>query len=214
MDQKDLQKIEKRTTGYWFEDGVFDIVIGFGLAFLGLSYFAVEALQPIPWLASVAGLLQVILMMSVFFLLNRVVLRIKEKLVYPRTGEIRYRQRPKSQRLKQGMRSAALSFFFAAAFSVFALAPRMHQILPAIVGGLFGFAFTLLALRVGVVRYFFVAAGVFVAGLGVSMLQAGFVNQTGVLFLIMGLIMMVAGGVGLLIYLKNNPLDAGDQENN
>lgn len=202
MDQKDLQKIEKRTAGYWFEDGVLDIVVGFGLALLGASYFAVQALQPVERLAEIAGLLQVILLVAVFFLLNRVVLRIKEKLVYPRAGEVRYRQRAKSQRLKQSMRSAVLSFFFAASFAVFALAPRMHQILPAIVGGLFGFAFSLLALRVGVVRYFFVGAGVFVAGLVVSMLQAGLVNQTGVFFLSMGLIMMIAGGVGLLLYMK------------
>jgi hypothetical protein len=212
MDQKDLKKIEQRTTSYWFEDGVFDIVVGFGLALLGLSYFAVEALQPVSWLASVAGLLQVILMMAVFFLLNRVVVKIKERIVYPRTGEIKYHARPRSERLKRGLRSGVLSFLFAAAFSIFALAPKMHQILPAIVGGLFAFSFFLLGLKVAVMRYYFIGVIVFVAGLMVSLLPTGFINQTGLLFLAIGLIMALAGGVGLWIYIKNNPIDPGNEE--
>jgi len=195
MDQKDLQKIEKRTTSYWFEDGVFDIVVGFGLALLGLSYFVVEALQYISWLASVAGLLQVILMMAVFFLLNRVVVKIKEHIVYPRTGEVRYNKRPRSERFKRALRSGALSFLFAAAFSIFALAPKMHQVLPAIVGGLFAFSFF-----------------VFVAGLLVSLLPSGFINQTGVMFLAIGLIMALAGGIGLWTYIKNNPVGSDNGE--
>lgn len=212
MDQKDLQKIEKRTTSYWFEDGVFDIVVGFGLALLGLSYFAVEALQPVSWLASVAGLLQVILLMIVFFLLNRVVVKIKEQIVYPRTGEVKYQKRPGSERFKRALRSAVLSFLFAAAFSIFALAPKMHQVLPAIVGGLFAFSFLLLGLKVAVMRYYFIGVGVFVAGLLVSLLPTGFINQTGLMFLAIGLIMVLAGGVGLWIYIKNNPIEPGNGE--
>lgn len=212
MDQKDLQKIEKRTTSYWFEDGVFDIVVGFGLALLGLSYFVVEALQPISWLANVAGLLQVILMMAVFFLLNRVVVKIKEHIVYPRTGEVRYNKRPRSERFKRALRSGALSFLFAAAFSIFALAPKMHQVLPAIVGGLFAFSFLLLGMKVGVMRYYIIGTGVFVAGLLVSLLPSGFINQTGVMFLAIGLIMALAGGIGLWTYIKNNPVGSDNGE--
>ncbi len=211
MNQKELQNVEKRTVGYWFEDGVFDIVIGAGFALLGLSYFAVEAIQPISWLAEVAGLIQIVLLLLVFFFLGKVVKKIKERVVYPRTGQVVYKQRSRSERFLRGMRSGVLSFLFAAAFSIFALAPNMHQVLPAIMGGLFAVAFMILGWRVGVMRYFITGGGIFIAGLGVSLLNSPFINQTGILFVAVGLVLAATGLAGLISYLRQNPLDAIEQ---
>lgn len=212
MNQENLQKIEKRTVSYWFEDGVYDIVIGIGFVILGLSYFALAAVQEIDWLANLSGLIQIVLLVAVFFLLGKVVKKIKQSVVYPRTGEVVYRQRPPSIRFMRGMRAGVMSFLVAAVFTFFALAPSMHQVLPAIVGALFGIAFMILGWRVGVVRYFIIGAGSFITGGIISLLNHPFINQTGILFVAIGLIMAVAGGIALALYLKNNPLESDRQE--
>jgi uncharacterized membrane protein YjjP (DUF1212 family) len=183
-----------------------------GLVVLGVSYFAVGALQNVSWLTEFAGLIQIVIVMVIFFSLSRIVRAIKEKVVYPRTGEVVYRQRSRSERFKRALRSAVVSFFFAAAFAIFALAPKMSQLLPAIVGGLFGISFMILGWRVNVLRYFFVGAGAFAAGLIIALLTDPFMNQTGLLFSAIGGIMALGGVISLWIYLKRNPLQSEDWE--
>ncbi len=212
MNQENLQKIEKRTVSYWFEDGAYDIVIGIGFVILGISYFALAAVQEIDWLENLSGLIQIVLLVTIFFLLGKVVRKIKQSVVYPRTGEVVYRQRPPSIRFMRSIRAGVMSFLVAAVFTFFALAPSMHQVLSAIVGALFGVAFMILGWRVGVVRYFIIGAGSFISGGIISLLSHPFINQTGILFVAIGLIMAVAGGVALVLYLKNNPLESDRQE--
>ncbi len=89
--QAQMKDVEKRVKGYWFNDGVAELIGGAVFVMLGIYFAATEMLGSSSlW----GGILQVGFILILLGLLwggRRLIAKIKNEFVYPRTGFVKYR---------------------------------------------------------------------------------------------------------------------------
>lgn len=207
---QDLRTVEKRTLSYWFEDGIWDISFGLALLVMGLFYVLIAVLRLEGTLGMVLPMVQMALIITVFLFIGRLVKFLKERITYPRTGQLVYRKPSNPQRMMRLLRSALFGALFAALMAVVASLPSMHDRTSAIAGGLLGLASFFLGLRFGILRYYFIGLVTILAGLGISLVRGSFINMTGFFFCVLGLIWMAAGGLALWRYLRSTQLSSAE----
>jgi hypothetical protein len=84
MDPLDLERMVRRPLVHWFQDGLVDILIGLGLSIIGVM----DGLWGMGSYAMLA------LSLFALFLGPRVVIALKRRFVFPRTGSVEYSWRP------------------------------------------------------------------------------------------------------------------------
>src|SRR5512133_1902856 len=112
------EEIKKRAQRYWYEDGIWEIAFGLINALLG-GYLLITA--QFSWsgpLAIVLLLLQMAVIIGMFWSINKIVKYMKERITYPRTGYVAYRRPAPGARLKRVLLmigiSAGIGAFIAA----------------------------------------------------------------------------------------------------
>jgi CHASE2 domain-containing sensor protein len=150
------------------------------------------------------------------FLINRIVMALKERITFPRTGYIAFKRRTPISRLTRavvvGIVAAAVTgmmtlFFFNR--------PMFMSWIPAASGFIFGCVMIFVAWRTEIVRFYGIAALSLIAGVIVSTL--GLSNNLGlaIFYGVNGAALLVEGFVVLALYLRANPApqqeDAHDQ---
>lgn len=202
----DFAEVEQRVKRYWFSDGIGELAGG-GMFLLLAAYFG------FPQFLGENNLLSVILQSSLIlvmvagiFVVRWLVLVLKTRLTYPRTGYVEYRV-DKKHAIR--IRTLAMAFAMVIAFLMVLLA-RSIQVVDSTVlvtGVVVGVVFVILRGKsYGVQRFYLLGAISMVIGTALSF--SGLPNgySLAAFYGLMGLGVMISGGWVLFRYLKKNPL--------
>ena len=205
----DIEKIEKRTVRSVYDDGLFEIALGFILLLLG-GYFYAQAVAPEgSALASMLSVLFVLIVVSAGFLVGRVVHFLKRRITYPRTGYVELKKKEVSPR-RRALTAVVGALIGALAAGLYNLAPSLKVLLPALNGLVFAFVVLLIAHRIGLVRIHILAAASAVIGFAITASGLGDVKGVGLYYALFGAALIVSGLAALVIYLRRSPKPAAD----
>jgi hypothetical protein len=203
----DIDRIEKRTVQSVYEDGLTEIALGLVVLLLGGYFFATTVVpEGSSWAAVLTGLF-VLAVVSAGFSVNRVLRFLKRRITYPRTGYVAFKKKELSP--KRRAATAAVAFVISAGLAVlYGLSPSFKLLLPAANGLLFAVAVLLFANKVGLVRFYLLAAASALIGVGITAAGIGDTKGISLFYLAFGAAVLVSGLAALIVYLGRNPRPA------
>ncbi|MCX6572228.1 MAG: hypothetical protein NT006_12565 [Candidatus Aminicenantes bacterium] len=206
----DIEKIEKRTVQYFYSDGLTEIAVGLIFLLLG-GYFFGQTLVPegSPFNAALSALF-VLVIVSAGFLVNRFIRFFKRRITYARTGYVAYKKKehgPK-RRVAAGIVGGIIGASLAA---LYGLSPSFKALFPALNGLLLAVAVLLIAIKVGLVRFYVLAAASAVIGFAVTAAGVGDVKGISLYYGLFGAAVTLSGLASLVVYLRKSA--RADREN-
>ncbi len=201
-----LQHAQKRAFQYWYVDGTFEFSFG-GICLVLAAYFYAQYLLAETWFSNLLIVFFLMVMIGGSYLINRLVMAMKERITFPRTGYISFPRKTGSNRWGRALLLGAVSAVVSAGMVLLlANRPIGFDWTVTASGVLFSLVVTYLGFRTGVAR-FFIHAAVSI-GIGTAF---GFANLPGDLGLtafygLLGLSMLAVGGISLWQYLRENPV--------
>ena len=189
----------QRTQRYWYTDGLAEIAVGVMVTLIGLLYLPLMLL-PQGAAALAVGLGQPLLVLLGWWLSGKAVRKLKERITYPRTGYVTY---PRKKR--RGWAKAAVTALCVAASVVIVqtLIGEREQLIPVIIGAFFAVTFAFMGYRLGLVRFYLLAAFGLVLGILVQQLGLRDMQQNAFYFTGLGMSWIVSGAVTLVQYLRS-----------
>ncbi len=195
----DLKQIERRAQGYFYEDGLAELGVGFFFVLVGLFVLVMSTIEPgTPW-GAITGVGMAVLIIGGTLAMNRIVRTIKARVTYPRTGYVSYHKAPSA--IRWIIVAAALGLAAFGLFAPFEWADRM----PLVVGLLMALIFSLMGARAGVGRLFVTAGAGALLGLAMALAGLDEIAGAGITFGGTGVVLMIGGGLALMRYLRANP---------
>lgn len=203
-----LQNNLNRPQRYWYVDGLAEMAGGAVIFLLGALY-AIAGLLP-QGLARgfLLGIGQPMIILGAAWLTRSMVRSLKERLTYPRTGYVQYQQPTGSKRWARIL----LVAFVACTISVLTVLlghGLPESILPFFTGAMLALAIGYLGARIGLRRFYAVAAFSLILGALISWQNPPAPWPYALLFGLEGLAWMACGALVLAHYLRTTrPLDA------
>ena len=200
-----LQNAQKRAFQYWYVDGTFEFSFG-GLCLLLAAYFYAQALLAESWLSSLMIVFFLLTMIGGAFVINRLVMALKERITFPRTGYISFPRKTASNRWGRLLLIAGISAIVSAGMVLLlSNRPVGFDWTVTASGLLFGAVVIYLGFRTGAGRFFIHAA--LSIGLGIAFGVANLPENIGLTAFdgLWGLGMRLVGGLSLWQYLRHNP---------
>ena len=198
----DLDKLTKRPVQYWFEDGLGELVIAGMFVLIGLS-FLLQALASSPFVAGLAGLFAILAVGLGPWLGRTLITRVKERVIYPRTGYVKYPAFPRSRRLVSALAALVVSAGLVALANLFA---ETLNWLPLIEGVAVAILLYFQAVQIGFLRLYFESLASVLFGAGIAIFGWGDFLGSGSYFLAFGLLLAIIGGSTFARYLILNPV--------
>jgi hypothetical protein len=207
-----LHNAQKRTMQYWYVDGSFEFFFG-GICLVLAAYFYANYLLADSWLANLLTVLFVLIIIGGGYVVNRLVMTLKERITFPRTGYISFARKTGSSRWRRALLVGIVAAIVSAAMTILLMNRSANfDWMVAASGLVFGAAVAYLGIRTGMARFFINAAISLVTGIAL-----GFANLPENLGLtgfygILGLTLLLMGGLSLWQYLRKNPQPAEDSD--
>ncbi|MEJ5224636.1 MAG: hypothetical protein WHV44_09280, partial [Anaerolineales bacterium] len=200
-----ISQSKRRAIQYWYVDGTFELSFGGLSLLLALYFFALAKLEDTTfgWPLN-AGL---ILVMAVGgFAVNWLVMRLKEKVTFPRTGYIAFKRERGKKRIGALLLLGVISGLAAALLAVALIslssdaiitllnaAPRPLSLITGFSGLVFGAALVIVAIRTALPRFYLAAllslgigAALMFSGLTMNLALSAYYVLIGIALLIMG----------------------------
>jgi hypothetical protein len=207
-----IQDTIQRTQRYWFSDGANEIGMGILFTLLALSLFVMERVNSSGYLGLIIGILQPVIFLAGFWLINHLVQKFKEKITYPRTGYILYPRRNGKRRLTAAFISGGTAAILAIGASI--ISDRLGgEIMPVISGIIIAAAIVYLGIRFGLNRFYLLAVYIFICGALITLSDIQGINSIALFFGLMGMGWVFSGIWTLIHYLRTtHPLDEEEHE--
>ncbi len=215
MKENDLiNQTKRRAIQYWYVDGTFELSFGGLSLLLALYFFALSKLENTTagWLLN-AGL---ILVMAVGgFAVNWLVMRLKEKVTFPRTGYIAFKRERGKKRIGALLLLGVVSGLAAALvvlglinlssdaiITVLNAAPRPLSLITGFSGLVFGAALVIVAIRTAIPRFYL--AALLSLGIGAALMFTGLEVNLALTayYFLMGITLLAMGGLIFWRYLR------------
>jgi len=205
----DIEKIEKRAVRSFYDDGLFEIALGFVLLLLGGYFFATAVIPKGSGIASELPIVFVLVLVSAGFFVNRILRFLKRRITYSRTGYVALKKKEISpkRRAVAAITGAVLGASLAA---LYGLSPSIKTFLPALNGLLFGITVFFIANRIGLIRFYVLSAVSAVIGLAVTAAGIGDIKGIGLYYGGFGASVLISGLAALIVYLRRSPKPAVD----
>lgn len=209
-----LHNAQKRAFQYWYVDGSFEFSFG-GLCLILAAYFYANYVLAESWFANLLTALFVLIIIGGGYLVNKLVMAMKEQLTFPRTGYIAFQRKTGSSRWGRAILLGIISATVSAVMIILLMNKSMNFSWVVTATGLvFGAVVIYLGIRTAVKRFFINAAFSFIIGIAF-----GFANLPENLGLTgfyssLGIILLLIGGISLWQYLRTNPapMEAGNDK--
>ena len=200
----DVEKIEKRAVRSFYDDGLVEIALGLVVLLLG-GYFFAQAVVPEGSAlgAALAGLF-VLVILSAGFFVNRLLRFLKRRITYPRTGYVTFKKKELSPKRRAATVIVAM-IISAGLAALYGLSPTVKVLLPAVNGLLFAVAVLLFANRVGLVRFYVLAAISALIGVAVTAAGVGDIKGISLFYALFGFSLIVSGLAALAVYVLRSP---------
>ena len=203
----DIEKIEKRTVQSFYEDGLFEIALGAVFLLLGGYFFAQTAAPKGSVLEDALSVLFILVIGSSAFLASRILRFFKRRITYPRTGYVTFKKKEPSPRRRVATAVVA-GIIGASLAALYSLSPSVKVLLPALNGLLLAIAVLLFANKVGLIRYYILAAVSAVIGFAVTAAGIGDIKGVSLYYGLFGAAAVLSGLAALFVYLKRSPRPA------
>ena len=206
----DIEKIEKRTVQSFYSDGLAEISIGLIFLLLGGYFFAQAAAPEGSALGSALSLLSVLVIVSAGFLVSRILRFLKRRITYPRTGYVAFKKKASSPKRRAATMIIA-GIIGAGMATLYGISPSFNALFPALNGLLLAVAVLLIAHKVGLARFYILAAASAFTGIAVSAAGVDDMKGISLTFGLFGAAVTLSGLATLIVYLRKSP--RADQEN-
>ncbi len=108
-DYDEMERIERRTRRYWFEDGIGEIGLGIVFVLLATYFAASAAVPPDSPLKPFVTLFLPVLIVVLSFTTNRAIQAAKDRYVHPRTGYLSFPKPSSRRRIASAVIAALVS---------------------------------------------------------------------------------------------------------
>jgi hypothetical protein len=203
----DIEKIEKRTVQSFYEDGLFEIALGAVFLLLGGYFFAQAAAPKGSVLEDALSVLFILVIGSSAFLVSRILRFFKRRITYPRTGYVTFKKKDPSSR-RHVATAVVAGIIGASLAALYSLSPSVKVLLPAVNGLLLAIAVLLFANKVGLIRYYLLAAVSAVIGFAVTAAGIGDIKGVSLYYGLFGAAALLSGLATLVVYLRRSPRPA------
>jgi len=200
----DIEKIEKRAVQSFYDDGLNEIALGLVFLLLGGYFFAQAAIPEGSPFNAVLSALFVLVILSSGFLVNRFIRFFKRRMTYPRTGYVAFKKKEPSPK----RRAAAMivgGIIGASLAALYTLSPSLKALFPALNGLLLAVAVLLIANKIGLVRFYALAAASAVIGVAVTAAGVGDLKGVSLYYGLFGAAVVISGLTALVVYLRRSP---------
>jgi len=203
MDDKMLDRAAQRAQQYWFTDGIGELAVG-GVFLLVALYFGAQAVLPEDsFLGSMLAPAMLLVFVGAGVIARSLIRTLKERLTYPRTGYVAYRQPDKKRRWITLLFAMGMAMLVSA---LFASAPASLAWIPAVSGLLIGVYWLYYGHRLGLVRFYVLAALSAIMGTAITLAGLGEARGLPLYYGVIGLALLVSGGFTLRLYLRQPPV--------
>lgn len=199
----DIEKIEKRTVQSFYSDGLAEIAIGLIFLLLGGYFFAQAVVPEGSALGSALSVLFVLVIVSSGFLVSRILRFLKRRITYPRTGYVAFKK--KEQSPKRRVATMIIGGIIGGSLAaLYGLSPSLKTLFPALNGILFAIAVLFIANKIGLIRFYILAAVSAVIGFAVTAAGVGDVKGVSLYYGLFGAAVIISGLASLAIYLRKS----------
>lgn len=194
-----VDNIVKQTYRYFYDDGLVEMAVGLLFIAVGLVLLAWHSFNssPLVMIIVVVGLPAVIIAGA--YLIKRLVREMKQRITYPRTGYVAYRQgEPSKGRWFVPLAALAL---VVASF----LLPETFMTMSPMVGALLAVILFFMGYRVDLWRFYVVGIIALVSGVALAWLGVVELIAVSLTFAITGVALFLAGAFAFVGYLRRHP---------
>jgi hypothetical protein len=202
-----LDNIMKRPTLYWYEDGLGELITGMIFLVVG-GFILTQGLITHPLLQAIAGILGMIVIGGAPFIGRYLIRRLKERMIYPRTGYVKYSTATSSRRVFSMVIAALATGGLVLLVSVYS---EILHWLPLIEGVAVGGLLLYQATQIGLPRLYIEVVASLLLGAGLSVAGIGNTIGSGAYFLGFGLVLAFLGGIALTRYLSRTTPVLGEE---
>ena len=196
-----LNKLTKRPFQYWFEDGIGEFVMGILYFLIGINFY-IQATIRSPQIKAIISLVSVFIIGGGVIITRKIIGRIKEHIIYPRTGYVSYPKHPSKAKI-------VISIVSLVALAVFALFLRKSTSAfdwtPIVISIICGLLMLYQAIQTSILRLYIESILAIFLGIVIAFLDMGEIFSSGIFFISFGLVLIVGGGCAFVYYLKNAP---------
>lgn len=196
---QDIDDVIRRTYRYYYEDGLVETAVGLLFFIIGLALLGWLTIQSSPILGIGMVILSVLFIFGGTLFAQKVIPRLKERFVHPRTGQVVYRQ----EKPKPSNRLILFVVMVVIALGIF-LPERFNQ-MALLEGVLLGVLFVYLGYRVKVSRFYLLGGAALLVALAAMLLFGDDIRSSAFTFSGTGLILLVSGLIVLGRYLRRHP---------
>jgi uncharacterized membrane protein YeaQ/YmgE (transglycosylase-associated protein family) len=207
-----VDDLMRKTKSYWYEDGLAEILAGVvfvAISLLLLADWATPADSPAKWIWTPGFMLVMIICILSG---RRVIAWLKERITYPRTGYVAYRQ----ERRSSGVPRAVVAGILGAAVSLAMSGAVIYRhdiarLAPLLMGAAIAVFLVRIVSDIGLLRFYALAIWAVIEGLSLTLLTSDSDLSIALFYLLLGLATTAAGGVTLIRYLRTAAAEAGDE---
>jgi len=200
----EIARTQQRTRGYWYCDGIAELVGGIAMALVGFPMIA-SARTGIDMLSTVALMLMILL----FPASAHVVRLLKDRITHARTGYVKYPRHTMSK----GRKLLLFALFLCTALAMLLALWGGEYTLDGIVGKAFlmgagvgmTVAFAVRAAKLRIPRLYANAVVVAAITVASALVGFGFIEGMGLLLAVLGATSVITGGVTLASYIRRHP---------
>ena len=194
-----IDNIVKQTYRYFYDDGLVEMAVGLLFVAVGLVLLAWQGFDYSPLVTIIVVVGWPAVVIGGTYLINRLVREMKQRITYPRTGYVAYRQGQPSK----GRWFIPLAAFALVVASLFL--PEAFMRMSAMVGALLAVVLIFMGYRVGLWRFFAVGIIALVSGVALAWSDVVELIAVSLTFAITGVALFLAGALAFAGYLRRHP---------
>jgi hypothetical protein len=194
----------RRTRGYWYIDGLWEIGYGCLFIIMGTLLYLQAVLPDESPLSDFLGYGFFVLIIFLVIFINWAVGKVKHNLTYPRTGLVTYRREPMNLRtwLLAALYAALAIMAGSVLYALFQVWEPALESIPLLLGFLGAAMMLFIASANGLRRFYLMAAYSILIGFLLGWVGITGMRLLGIYFVFLGIGMLIAGALTLWKYLN------------
>jgi hypothetical protein len=204
-----VKSLQRKTLQYWWIDGLAELAFGLDMAVISFYFVFLQQIHSVPWTIIASSVGMPVVFLATFFLAGKLVIYIKEKITFPRTGYVRYPKRKAVSRRRRLIVGAVVGFVTAVAINLSRelLGENAQWIVTSFIMMM---TMIYIGYLVGVYRYYVLGGLTLLWGIAMIWMKIPGGYEFAWLFGGIGLINFASGLVVFLRYLKRYPRVEGE----
>jgi hypothetical protein len=200
-----IDKYVKKTNRYYYDDGLVEMIVGFLFTGVGTALLLVLNLDMSSFLNALLLLVITALVIGGAFLIRRMVLRLKERITYSRSGYVAFQQ-DESDRGRWFLLVAVAMLFVTLIFL-----PETFNQIQFMVGSMLAAVLIYLGYRLNLRRFYALGIACLLIGVATTIWIDDEFMGTAVALVGCGLVLLLSGGLTFAFYLRQYPESGREQ---